>query len=298
MKTLFLPSDGKYCVARRNAKKTIRNNILRHWRNSTPEPYKTYAMLTILERIPSELMEASRSGLGATSIIYALLLDHEATIRDRQVTVLKQRLSNGQLHELQRVLSHLGALQSEYAFSLLELAAGGLGTLSGNQLAQTIETVEQLVDADDHLSLYEFAVRSVIQAKLSGRFAPAQSKGKLLTKGRQIASACEDVLSACAYAGHDDVQTVHSAFRSARQYLPVGAREIADLEPDDDHRFERLDAALSRIRQATPGLKRSVLQACEACVVFDGEVRLAEANLLHAIALAIGVPVPPIVQPL
>ncbi|HEY8965319.1 MAG TPA: TerB family tellurite resistance protein, partial [Candidatus Methylacidiphilales bacterium] len=58
----------------------------------------------------------------------------------------------------------------------------------------------------------------------------------------------------------------------------------------------RIDAALDRLDQASPPLKRRILDACAAVVAADGQVLEWEAELLRAIADALDCPVPPFLE--
>jgi hypothetical protein len=56
----------------------------------------------------------------------------------------------------------------------------------------------------------------------------------------------------------------------------------------------QLDGALNELAQATPPLKRQVLQACAEYIAADGRVAIAEAELLRATADALDCPMPPL----
>jgi hypothetical protein len=53
------------------------------------------------------------------------------------------------------------------------------------------------------------------------------------------------------------------------------------------------DAALSELAQASPQVKRAVIQAVVACVAADGQVTPEEGELLRAITAALACPMPP-----
>jgi tellurite resistance protein len=54
----------------------------------------------------------------------------------------------------------------------------------------------------------------------------------------------------------------------------------------------RLEAALERLDDASPGVKARLLAACEACARADGRVLAAEAEVLRAVAASLGAPTP------
>jgi hypothetical protein len=58
--------------------------------------------------------------------------------------------------------------------------------------------------------------------------------------------------------------------------------------------LDALGGALDALGQASPKLKKTLLIACARCVAHDGEVRIAEAELLRAVADDLECPMPPL----
>jgi uncharacterized tellurite resistance protein B-like protein len=58
-----------------------------------------------------------------------------------------------------------------------------------------------------------------------------------------------------------------------------------------------VDAALNRLSQAVPQIKKNVLNACAQTVAADEVIQEMEAELLRAVADALDCPMPPFVQP-
>jgi tellurite resistance protein len=50
--------------------------------------------------------------------------------------------------------------------------------------------------------------------------------------------------------------------------------------------------ALSELDQATPAVKRRIIQAVTACIVADGKITIEESELLRAVAAALDCPMP------
>ena len=57
----------------------------------------------------------------------------------------------------------------------------------------------------------------------------------------------------------------------------------------------QIDAALDRLAQATPIIKKNLLEACIHTVGADGVILEAEAELLRAVADTLDCPMPPFV---
>ena len=92
---------------------------------------------------------------------------------------------------------------------------------------------------------------------------------------------------ALARAGADP----DGAFQRAANTL--GLPDLVKL-PGESCGLAQLDGALNELAQATPRLKRQLLQACSEYIAADGRVAIAEAELLRATADALGCPMPPL----
>ena len=57
----------------------------------------------------------------------------------------------------------------------------------------------------------------------------------------------------------------------------------------------QVDAALNRLAQAAPQIKKNVLTACVQTIAADGVIQEMEAELLRAIADTLDCPMPPFV---
>jgi Zn-dependent protease with chaperone function len=60
--------------------------------------------------------------------------------------------------------------------------------------------------------------------------------------------------------------------------------------------FGALRVALQRFSSATPGVKKTFLDACAHCVLHDEHVTLEEAELLRVVAYALDIPLPPFLE--
>jgi hypothetical protein len=61
--------------------------------------------------------------------------------------------------------------------------------------------------------------------------------------------------------------------------------------------LSQVDAALDRLNQAVPQIKKNVLNACALVVAADDVIQEMEAEMLRAIADALDCPIPPFLQP-
>jgi hypothetical protein len=94
-----------------------------------------------------------------------------------------------------------------------------------------------------------------------------------------------------AWSGATDEAGVARAWRAARGSEPLlpAAQTAAHLCTLDG-----LDESLQRLSHAKLGTKRTLVDACVACVAADGQTTVEEAELLRAVCASIGAPMPPI----
>jgi uncharacterized tellurite resistance protein B-like protein len=77
--------------------------------------------------------------------------------------------------------------------------------------------------------------------------------------------------------------------------LSYAAQVEHRLLPEAECELEQMDAALNRLCQAVPQIKKNVLNACAQTVAADGVIQEMEAELLRAIADTLDCPMPPFI---
>ena len=77
--------------------------------------------------------------------------------------------------------------------------------------------------------------------------------------------------------------------------LSYAAQVEHRLLPAAECELAQVDAALSRLCQAAPQIKKNVLNACAQTVAADGVIQEMEAELLRAIADTLDCPIPPFI---
>ena len=247
----------------------------------------------MLDALPPSLREAAHDPLGAVALVYGLLLDPAPVTRESQLSVLRPRLEHGVHEELQRLFPILRNLERPARLLLVDIAAPALRELSQQQYVQFSTNIQRLVEADNQLTIFEYALRTIVLRRLRRVFRsdpPGRPRYRTL---RQVHGPVEALLSALAHVGHRSDEAVRSAFRAGWACFPevnetdASFREPAPVTP------QTLDRALRQLERARPPLQRQVVDACAHCVLHDREVTAEEAELLRAVAIALGAPLPP-----
>lgn len=235
---------------------------------------------------PDPLLRAAHDPLGAVAVSYALLLDDDAAMRERQYDLLWERVPVAVYEETKRLFGHVSALDRSQALPLLEVAAPSLRNLPTEQQDQAHRTLRALAAADERLTLFEFALETVVRYA----FEPVdESEHAPLPTVREAALV---LLAGVAQAEHPDGADgeAEAAFEAGAQFL-VAEHGLTDatyepVGPDE------MEAALDRMARASPDVKRAVLTACAHCATADDQMGRAAEDLLRAVAVAMGVPLP------
>jgi hypothetical protein len=106
---------------------------------------------------------------------------------------------------------------------------------------------------------------------------------------------CAVLLSALANVGSSDDAEIQKAFTTGMPYLRAPDETVLVLLPRIQCGVNQIDVALNRLAQASPLIKKNLLEACVHVVGADGVILEAEAELLRAIADTLDCPMPPFV---
>ena len=110
-------------------------------------------------------------------------------------------------------------------------------------------------------------------------------------KFEAVAAQLVTVFASLAWAAARDEADARRAFVRAWRPFSLPDCELPARSSVTAHALVR---ALAELAALAPLLKRNVIAACADCVIEDGEVMAAEAELLAAIALSLDCPLPPL----
>ncbi len=249
------------------------------------------------QAIPPGLEAAARDPLGAGALVCAFLLASEPATRRKQLEDLDRATSEAIRDEIMRVWPDTQSMPPQARIPLVDLALPALRRLSRQQFEQFRAATETLVASNSETDLFVYMLRKIVVRHLETYFFPEQRRVTQFYALRPLASDCGVLLSATAYAGQENATKAYAAFGQGAESLSRAARSEIPWLPPDQCDLSHIDAALVRLSQAVPQIKKNVLNACAQTVVADGVIQEGEAELLRAIADTLDCPVPPFVQP-
>jgi Zn-dependent protease with chaperone function/uncharacterized tellurite resistance protein B-like protein len=235
-------------------------------------------------------------GLGALAAVIEAPrpehVDHARALLERLPQALKRRVASADGAQ-QVILELLGTqtvpegLGRHQALLVIELALPALRQMKQQERDAFLAEVMQRVQADGKVTLSEFVQATLLRQHLrEGAGKPIPTKFR---KVEQVARDAHLVLSLIAHASQSDTAL---AFDKGKAILglplpgPLPVAEISSV---------RLGEALERLRHLQPFQKPRVLKACVEAAAADGTFRLAEAELVRAVAATLDCPLPPVI---
>ena len=256
------------------------------------QPSLDYAR-AMLASIPESVRSALQHPTRALSLVILLLLDDDPAQRHGRWELVRQSFAPEVLqaaHELAPLLAPFG---QGCRMPLIELALPALRTLPDPLLLAFGQTIDRLILSDNRTEFFEFIVQRSLRERLGPLYAETTRRSSRFTPSESdLRQAAAVALSAMAAAGCDDLER--------RRRLVTTASFDAGYDPPlayaggDETDFAAVHLALDALQRGPLLARRRFLDASERTICADGEVTLREAELFRAVALSLGVPVPPL----
>ncbi len=226
-------------------------------------------------------------GLGALAAVIEAPrpehVDHARRLLEALPAQTRQRLATPEGAQ-QIVLEGLGQAQQLLIF---ELALPALKQLPQKRRDTFLAEVRRRVEADRKVTLAEFVQATLLRQHLrEGAGKPIPTK---FGKVEDVAQDAHVILSLIAHASQGDTEAAHAKGKAVLGVELPGALPAAELTA------ARLETALERLRHLQPFQKPRVLKACVETAAADGTFRLAEAELVRAVAATLDCPLPPVI---
>jgi Zn-dependent protease with chaperone function len=262
-------------------------------RIGTVEPQQLAYASSVLGSVPDSLRALAYEPFGARALVFALLVDHDSeAVQAAQLERLGTYAEPSLCRVVAKILPTVHRLTPELRLPLVSMIVPTLRRLSRDQFQTFVAGVRELIQADNQVSLYEYALQRLLFRHLAPHFgkAPA-SRAPSRSAGLPI-EPVRHVLGTLAHIGGSQSSDAARAFDLGIKAL--GWPGVDPSLPPRNLDLEALDRALDELDASAPPLKRQILNACATCIGADGRVTLEEGELLRAIADSLGCPVPPL----
>jgi len=247
---------------------------------------------TLLEQMPDELTDALHDPIGATQVIYALLLQADPTDDEPGLRLIASMIDHATADETRRLVELVAPLGAPARLPMAQIAMSALRRLTPAQFDLFRKTAVAVIRSDRRVSMFEYCLQRLIMKHLGDFFRPKPPKKVEYKSVDQIADQVAMLLSAAAYAGAD-VSTDDAALSYDAGKEKFGPDFRQPLGTRDSSGFAAVDTALDALSRSTGAVKQAVLEACAATIGADGRMTIDEGELLRTIADALDCPMPP-----
>ena len=166
--TLGLAPTGPTSPSLRRQRVADPDHLVQQVGSTSPE-HLDYAQ-ALLAKLPSELRQGVKQREGAVAIVYALLLDPDPVLRQQQLQSLSAAESSELIETITQFNELITQLDPRCRLPLLDLTIPALRTSSETEFTQFCQDLDQLIKADDHLSLSEYVLEVILERRLKPPF--------------------------------------------------------------------------------------------------------------------------------
>jgi len=251
----------------------------------------------IRSEFPEEWVNAAHSESGAQALVFALLLAQDDELRGEELSHLREATDENTYLVTVKLHREIASLHSAAKLALVDLAIPSLRHLSPNEYQRFRSVIDYLMESDKQIDLFEFTLQKVIRRHLDNFFGRGTSQRIRYRKIAALQQEAAVLLTTMGHLGHaDDSAKAEEAFRLGAALIEAETRGPMALQPPERCGLREIEVALDKFAHATPLVKKRLLYACGKTVMADEKVTSDEAELIRAIADAIGCPIPPFVK--
>jgi hypothetical protein len=246
---------------------------------------------------PRHWIEAARSEPGAQALVFALLLAQDQELLGEELSQLRNATDEHTYLATVKLHREIAGLHSAAKLGLVDLAIPSLRRLSPDEYERFRRIIQFLISSDRKINLFEFTLQKIVRRHLDSYFGGTGSQKIRYRNLRQLETETAVLVSTLAQVGsRGDPERHREFFRLGASVIESEGRRSLELAPPEQCTLDAVDAALDKFAQATPLLKKRLLYACGRTVMADDQLTSDEAELIRAIADAIGCPIPPFVR--
>ncbi|MGY8814462.1 MAG: M48 family metallopeptidase [Gammaproteobacteria bacterium] len=244
---------------------------------------------SLIQQIPPQLINAAHEPYGARAIIYSLILDKDAKIRQQQMSTLKEFGDYG-IYDLTATLqSEIDSLDARIRLPLINISIPALRAMSLEQFKLFRKNLMLLIKMDSKIDLFEWTLQKILVRHLDAAFLTPKPSRTIYSELQQLHKEIELLLSMLAYSGNTDKDKIKHAFAEAAEQ--VGIKNI-ELLPKTEITLTNLDEALDKLNMLKPLLKQTLLNSCLVCASADGKIVPIEMEIIRAVSDTLDCPMP------
>ena len=249
---------------------------------------------SIVESLPTELRALAAQREAVMPLMLGLLLDQDAGTASRQHTEIAARLGEAvATHAGELAHGPLATLHPMLRLPLAGLAFPVLRLRPRPELDEFLATVHAVVHADSQVSLFEYCLARLLDTQVRESLDPARYARFGRHKPGNVKQEFATLLAVVAQAGNANPMAAQHAYQSGLQrVLP---RDHLPYAPPVDGVLA-LDGVWEGLDALDPLAKQVMVEAITAAISHDGQISVAESELLRTICGVLHCPLPAMLE--
>ncbi len=244
----------------------------------------------IHRQIPEPLQEAAHDQTRAMEVVFALLLDSDATMASRQLSLIASHAGSSAMAATEELQVKVAGLHPMSRLPLAAMAFPAIRRFPRPNLQQFSALLERLIHADGKIGLFEYCLAKLVSTQITDVLDPARSaaigKRKLVQCREQIGA----LFSILAAFGHDDDAGARRAFASGMNAL---FQQSVPQYAVPENWVIAMDQALPELNALDATGKQMLVEAMVTSISTDGHVAVGEAEMLRVVCASLHCPLPP-----
>lgn len=248
---------------------------------------------TIIDQLSDELRTQARDHEHSVAVVLALLLSTDPQQRQTQLTTIAHHLEADTAQAVQTLHPSIAQLHPMLRLPLASLAFPALRRRSRVELVNFLHCCEQLIAGDGRVEFSEYCLGRLMRVQTIEALNPSRRPQHGRRKLTQSAEPVAALLAILAQYGHTDAEGARRAFLTGMAHaLPGVSMRYA---PPDDF-VVALEQAFPQLDDIEPMGKALLVEAMVTAISHDGEVSVAEAELLRTVCAVLHCPLPPLLE--
>jgi Zn-dependent protease with chaperone function len=248
----------------------------------------------VLDSIPRSIKQSAKNTLEAEFIIYALLLDIDANIRKTQIKLAAHKLFADDMHKQEAMIRRLSLIYDDISFlkrtaylDVIHICTATLKSISLEQYKNFKELANELIEYDEHISIFEWCIRYIVFYPLDIVFGLRKVPLDIHTHIGAFKKELEILLSTVAYAKCKNNQKAAAIYYKVKEQSGITALRYI---PYDDSLQKEFDKSIDEIQNSKPLIRRKVMEMVIMILGDDGEISHKDIIIIHALSEALHLP--------
>jgi len=240
------------------------------------------------QSIPEVVREFQSPGR-AQAFVVALLLSQEPAVRQRQLTLLGQKLSAGNFAFIQQIAPTVDAIDPMQRLPALQQVFPALRRVPVPQRKALAALADELIYADARIDAFEFSLARLLETLLRDELEARVPHGTVSLEAAQ--EQVHILFASLAELGAENEHDARIAYEAGMTVvLPMRPPEYVPLRDW----ARQLSAALPRLEQLEPFAKKRLIDGLVKTITTDDVMTQAESELLRTVCALLHCPLPPL----